>query len=70
MTNALDRLFGAEAIAEYVYGDRAKVRKVYNLRQRSRPPHRFPIYRLNGELVALRSEIDAWFDAQRLKDAA
>lgn len=59
------RLFGAHAIAEYVYGDRAKAKKVYNLHQRVRPPHRFPIYKLNGELVAVRSEIEAWFARRR-----
>jgi len=56
-----DRLFGAAAIAEAVYGDSSKAKKVYNLVQRVRPPHRFPVYKLNGELVALRSEIEAWF---------
>lgn len=56
-----DRLFGAAAIAEAVYGDSSKAKKVYNLIQRVRPPHRFPVYKLNGELVALRSEIEAWF---------
>lgn len=60
-----DRLFGAGAIAAYLYGDASKAKKVYNLHLRVREPHRFPIYRLNGELVAKRSEIEAWFEDQR-----
>ena len=60
-----DRLFGAGAIAAYLYGDASKAKKVYNLHQRVREPHRFPIYRLNGELVAKVSEIEAWFEEQR-----
>lgn len=60
-----DRLFGASAIAAYLYGDASKAKKVYNLHLRVREPHRFPIYRLNGELVAKRSEIEEWFDEQR-----
>lgn len=65
-----DRLFGASAIALYLYGDARLTKKVYNLHQRVKPPHRFPIYKLNGELVALRSEIDAWFEQQRHSNAA
>jgi hypothetical protein len=60
-----DRLFGASAIAAYLYGDASKAKKVYNLHRRVREPYRFPIYRLAGELVAKRSEIEAWFAEQR-----
>jgi hypothetical protein len=60
-----DRLFGASAIAAYLYGDASKAKKVYNLHRRVREPYRFPIYRLAGELVAKRSEIEAWFEEQR-----
>ena len=60
-----DRLFGAKEIAAYYFGNPAKAKKVYNLYYRVREPYRFPIYKLNGELVAKRSEIEAWERAQR-----
>lgn len=60
-----DLLRGAEEIAEYVYGDPALKGRIYDLYRRVRYPHRFPIYKLGGELVARRSEIEAWFAAQR-----
>lgn len=60
-----DRLFGAKEIAAYLYGDPSKAKKVYNLCNRVRPPYRFPIYKLAGELVAKRSEIEAWFAQQQ-----
>lgn len=60
-----DRLFGAAAIAEFYFGDATRAKKVYNLYHRVREPYRFPIYKLNGELVAKISEIEAWEQAQR-----
>lgn len=60
-----DMIRGAEAIAEYVYGDPDLKPRIYDLYRRVRYPHRFPIYKLGGELVARRSEIDAWFAQQR-----
>lgn len=60
-----DRLFGAREIAQYVYGDGSKARKIYNLVRRVSPAHRFPIRKLGTELVARRTEIDAWFAQQR-----
>ncbi|MFC5390001.1 hypothetical protein U0030_15890 [Brevundimonas bullata] len=60
-----DGLYGASEIAAHLFGDETRVKKVYNLHHRVRPPHRFPIYRMAGQLVALRSEIKAWFALQR-----
>lgn len=64
-----DMLRGSKAIALFVYGDEKQAKRVFNLFYRVRYPHRFPIYKLGGELVARRSEITAWFEEQRLKGA-
>ena len=55
-----DLLRGAEAIAEYVYGDPTDRRKIYHLAETSR----FPIFRLGSVLCARKSKIEAWIAEQ------
>lgn len=57
-------LYGAKAIAAYVFGDEAKWQRVVDLLRRHRPPHRFPMFKLGSTLCARKSEIDAWISAR------
>ncbi|WP_211109475.1 hypothetical protein [Azospirillum tabaci] len=62
-----DLLEGADAIAEFVYGDAADKRKVYHLVQNGR----FPAFRLGDKVCARKSIILGWIERQEeaLRDA-
>lgn len=55
-----DLLRGAEAIAEFLYGDAGQRRKVYHLAETSR----LPIFRLGSVLCARRSVLLKWIAEQ------
>jgi excisionase family DNA binding protein len=57
---ASDILHGADAIAEFLYGDRKYRRKVYRLIQAKRLPH----FRLGKGLCARRTALTRWIDQQ------
>ena len=54
---------GAEAIAEFIFGDRAHRRKVYYLAECSK----IPIYRLGSTLCLRRSAYAEWIKAQETR---
>ena len=55
-----DLLEGAEAIAEFFYGDRSKRRKIYHLAETSR----LPVFRMGAVLCARKSTILTWIEKQ------
>jgi hypothetical protein len=55
-----DLLRGAEAIADFLYGDATKRRKIYHLAETSR----LPIFRLGPVLCARRSILLKWIAEQ------
>lgn len=55
-----DLLRGAEAIADYLYGDSTQRRKVYHLAETSR----LPIFRLGSVLCARRTVLLHWINEQ------
>ncbi|MFC5359520.1 hypothetical protein [Azospirillum himalayense] len=55
-----DLLEGADAIAEFVYGDAADKRKVYHLVQNGR----FPAFRLGDKVCARKSTVLEWIKQQ------
>ena len=55
-----DLLEGAAAIAEWTFGDRRHVRRVYHLSNASR----FPFFRFAGQLCARKSVVLAWLAEQ------
>ena len=55
-----DILRGADAIAEFLFGDRSMRRRVYHLVGKSRLPH----FRLGTMLCARRTVIMAWIEEQ------
>jgi hypothetical protein len=55
-----DILYGAEGIAEFVYGDGKLRRKVYNLVETARLPH----FRLGAVICARKSVLLAWIATQ------
>lgn len=59
-TLADDLLRGAEAIADFLYGDAAQRRKVYHLAETSR----LPIFRLGSVLCARRTVLLHWIKEQ------
>lgn len=59
-TLADDLLRGAEAIADYLYGDATLRRKVYHLAETSR----LPIFRLGSVLCARRTVLLHWINEQ------
>jgi hypothetical protein len=59
-TLAGDILYGADGIAEFLYGDRKLRRKVYNLVETARLPH----FRLGAVICARRSVLLHWIQAQ------
>lgn len=62
-TLADDLLRGAEAIAEFLYGDAGQRRKVYHLAETSR----LPIFRLGSVLCARRTILLKWIAEQEQK---
>jgi hypothetical protein len=55
-----DILYGADGIAEFLYGDRKLRRKVYNLVETERLPH----FRLGAVICARRSVLLDWIKSQ------
>ena len=63
MTNtalSTDILDGADKIADFIYGDAKKRRKVYHLAETKA----FPFFRLGATLCARKSAILAWIAEQ------
>ena len=59
-----DLLWGAEAIATFIFGDRSKRRAVYHLSER----YDLPAFKMGRILCARRSVLMAWVE-QREKDS-
>jgi hypothetical protein len=59
-TIAGDILYGADGIAEFLYGDAKLRRKVYNLVETGRIPH----FKLGAGLCARKSVLLSWIAAQ------
>lgn len=59
-----DILIGGYAIAEFLFGDRNKRRKVFHLAETSR----LPVFRLGSRLCARRSALKDWIIAQEQRD--
>ena len=57
-------LYGAKAIAKHAFGDEALAHRVIDLKRRSRPPFRFPMFKLGGTICARVSDIDEWIESQ------
>jgi hypothetical protein len=55
-----DLLRGADAIAEFIFGERASRRKVYYLAECTK----LPVFRLGSVLCARRSVLLAWIAGQ------
>jgi hypothetical protein len=55
-----DILYGADGIAEFLYGDTTQRRKVYNLVETCRLPH----FRLGAAICARKSVLLAWIHQQ------
>ena len=55
-----DLIFGAEAIALYIYGDVAKAPTIYKLRTHSN----VPVFRFGGRLCLSVSRYQQWLDTQ------
>ena len=55
-----DILYGADGIAEFLYGESKQRRKVYNLVETERLPH----FRLGSMICARKSVLLAWIEAQ------
>jgi hypothetical protein len=55
-----DVLYGAEAIAEFLFGHRKKRRKVYYLAEHTR----LPVFRIGSTLCARRSTLLNWISGQ------
>lgn len=68
ITDALadDVLRGAEAIADFIFGNAAQRRKVYHLAETSR----LPIFRLGSVLCARRSVLLHWINEQEQRGYA
>jgi hypothetical protein len=61
-----DLLIGAEAIAQFIFGDRRKRRQVYHLIQKGA----LPAFRLGATLCARRSTLVAWVAKQESQGEA
>ncbi len=55
-----DLLVGADAIAEFIFGDSSKRRQVYHLAQTSQ----LPIFKIGASLCARCSTLLSWIQAQ------
>lgn len=65
-TLADDLLLGAEAIADFLFGDSGKRRQVYHLAQ----TNQLPIFKLGASLCARRSTLVTWIQAQEATKGA
>jgi len=61
-------LYGAKAIARHAFGDEALAHRVIDLKRRSRPPFRFPMFKLGGTICARVSDINEWIESQVAND--
>ncbi len=61
-----DLLRGADAIADFVYGDPALRRRIYHLAERKQ----LPVFRLGAVLCARRSVLLRWIAAQESEAGA
>ncbi|MBD3834001.1 MAG: hypothetical protein IE910_11725 [Brevundimonas sp.] len=69
-TSSSNVLYGAKAIALHAFGSEALAHRVIDLKRRSRPPFRFPMFKLGGTICARISDINDWIDSQVAKDRA
>jgi hypothetical protein len=60
---AVDLLDGSDEIAEFLYGDRKKRRKVYHLASETKG-HKIPIFRMGSTICARRSTLLQWIADQ------
>jgi hypothetical protein len=58
-----DILYGAEAIAEFMFGDRNKRRRVYNLADGG-----LPVFRIGANICARKSVLVTWIEEQEAKN--
>jgi hypothetical protein len=65
-TLAGDVLYGADGIAEFLYGDSKLRRKVYNLVENARLPH----FRLGAVICARKSVLLKWIETQEVTQVA
>lgn len=61
-----DILTGADAIAEFIFGDSRDRRKIYHLAEKSR----LPVFRLGAVLCARKSVLLSWIGEQEARAAA
>jgi hypothetical protein len=61
---AEDLLEGADLIAEFLYGDRSKRRKVYHLASDAKGKNKLPVFRMGSILHARKSTLISWIKAQ------
>ena len=59
-----DILYGAEAIAEFMFGDRKKRRRVYNLADGG-----LPVFRIGANICARKSVLLTWIAAQEAESS-
>ena len=59
-----DLLRGADAIAEYIFGDRKHRRKVYHLAETTK----LPVFRLGALLCARRRVLEEWISEQERRN--
>jgi hypothetical protein len=60
-----DILKGADAIAEFMFGDPAERRRIYRLKDK----HGLPVFHLGAIVCARRSTLVAWITEQELASA-
>ena len=58
-----DLLFGADAIAEFLFGDRKKRRQVYHLVHGGQ----LPVFKLGATLCARKSRLLRWIDQEETR---
>ncbi len=61
-----DKLEGAEAIAEYLFGDPAERTKVYTLVHEAK----IPVFRMSRKLCARKSTLMRWIEQQEAQFSA
>jgi hypothetical protein len=59
-----DLLYGADAIAKFLFGEKASRRKVYYLAKYTR----MPVFRIGSTLCARRSVLANWIKAQEQRN--
>jgi hypothetical protein len=68
-----DILYGADEIAQHLFGDRRYRRRIYNLVERSvhnlSPGNLFPHFRIGASVCARKSTLRDWIAAQEERNA-